>query len=196
LTIINRNFNEDLDNYLSKRKKGVQPFQKQKAFTPKEKPVVAKIQDFDDDDYYPKPKKKKKQYSFMSSIFRRRIPSEEEIEREVATLKKSERKELKAMEEDIKNVQDIEENVEETEEGLMSRFLKKLRGSRRKIEEEEDIEVKVEEPNQDLEEVKNAIRILHKWLEELPPDKLSQFKRSSDFEKYKDALKKLKMIKE
>lgn len=56
-------------------------------------------------------------------------------------------------------------------------------------------EVAVQEPSVEEQELREAIKILHKWIEKLDPDTLNQFKRSEDFEKYKSILKSLNMIK-
>lgn len=59
----------------------------------------------------------------------------------------------------------------------------------------EEDEVEVQEPSLQEQELREAIKILHKWIEKLDPDTLNKFKRSEDFEKYKSILKSLNMIK-
>ena len=90
------------------------------------------------------------------------------------------------------------EDVEEYEElpkkrSLMSRIFRRSP----KIEDEEYIESEEEQVKVDTEkeELKELVKILHRWIEKLPSDKINEFKRSSDFEKYKSGLKKLNMIK-
>jgi len=67
-----------------------------------------------------------------------------------------------------------------------------MRRSGREIPDEE---YESEEEEYTLDEIKQVLKVLHKWLEELPPDKKEQFKRSEDFVKYKEALHKLGLIK-
>ena len=48
---------------------------------------------------------------------------------------------------------------------------------------------------EEVEDLKEVVKILHKWIEKLPSDKINQFKRSDDFVKYKELLDKHGMIK-
>ncbi|MFT4311128.1 MAG: hypothetical protein ACMXX7_00720 [Candidatus Woesearchaeota archaeon] len=98
-----------------------------------------------------------------------------------------------------------EESYEDEEEfdelpkkkSLMSRIFRR----KPKYEEDEDDFEDDKEDEEELrideekEELKELVKILHKWIEKLPSDKINQFKRSPDFEKYKSGLKKLNMIK-
>lgn len=68
--------------------------------------------------------------------------------------------------------------------------------------EEEDVyfdESLVEEGDdsveEELQDLKETIKILHTWLEKLSPEKINQFKRSSDYERYKAALDRLDLLK-
>jgi hypothetical protein len=100
-------------------------------------------------------------------------------------------------ESEIEAIDEIEEELEERREGLLRRFFKKLRmRKRRRIEEDDEDYVEYDEPeNKDFEEIKEVIKITHKWLEELPPETIERFRRSEDFIRYKETLKRLGMIK-
>ncbi len=45
------------------------------------------------------------------------------------------------------------------------------------------------------EDVKDVLKIMHDWIEELPADKKKEFKQSEDFEKYKNLLDKMDLLK-
>ena len=64
---------------------------------------------------------------------------------------------------------------------------------------EEDVyaeeEVSTQNNSEEVEDLKEVIKILHRWIEQLPGDKINRFKRSDDFQKYKELLDKHGMIK-
>lgn len=104
-------------------------------------------------------------------------------------------------EQEIVKESSFEETTEEYEEpekklSLFSRIFRFNRVKEEDIDEyyddyqEENLEEQV-----GFEDYKEAIKILHKWVEKLPEKELKKFKTSSDFDKYKKALKKLGMIK-
>ena len=107
----------------------------------------------------------------------------------------------------IEDDADIEETVEvteETEEELdepvstpRRSLISWLFRRRPKYEEfdDEENEVMTADPENNEEDYREAIKILHKWVEKLDPHTLNQFKRSEDFGKYKEVLAKLKLIK-
>jgi len=100
-------------------------------------------------------------------------------------------------ESEIEAIDEIEDELEERREGLLRRFFKKLRMRKRKRleEDDEDEYLEYEEENKDFEEIKEVIKITHKWLEELPPETIERFRRSEDFIRYKETLRRLGMIK-
>lgn len=122
----------------------------------------------------------------LSSLLRKRIPDDEEIQKKAKT-----KKQIEEVEEDLEEVEEIED---ETEKESIMQKLKKIFAKKpsEDIYEEEQID---EEKKILDEDIKETIKILHRWLEQLPPDKLEQFKRSSDFVRYKELLRKLGMIK-
>jgi hypothetical protein len=149
------------------------------------------------------------------AFFRKRIPSDEEIikkehEKKVA----QERAEMKDDDENIQPHTQVVEEDDDFEEyenvqhkiesapkdkkegGFMSKLFNF--GSKKQEEHEDDNNqaMAMQQQQQNIEDLKETIKVLHRWLEKLPPDKISEFKRSPDFEKYKDGLRKLGLIKE
>ena len=97
-------------------------------------------------------------------------------------------------EEDFEN-QMNDEPVTAPKRSLISWLFRFKRKPKITEEDFDEVEIQEETPDVDLESCREAIKILHKWVEKLDPDTLNRFKRSEDFEKYKEALKNLKMIK-
>lgn len=129
----------------------------------------------------------------LSTILRRRIPDEEEIAREQKVRIKQEVEEI---EEEIEDIDEMEDELETEKESLFYK-LRRMFGGKAKEELYEEAEIQAAEQEQAIldEEVRETIKILHRWLEQLPPEKLEQFKRSSDFARYKELLRKFGMIK-
>lgn len=202
------NFNESLDDYLNKRRDN----------TKLSKNIFASIQGkrkkenrfFENEE-----KDNGPSLNFMIfSFFRKRIPSEEEEEKKEREKKtEKERAEMKdddgiqphtqvVEEDDYEDYEDVKHKIhtapkEKKEGGFMSRLFGLGSKKREEPEEEEEYEKEAEPSQQQtIEELKETIKVLHKWLEKLPPEKISEFKRSPDFEKYKDGLRKLGLIKE
>ena len=104
-------------------------------------------------------------------------------------------------ESEIEAIDELEDELEERRESVLKRFFKKLRlFNRSKVSDEGDLEDDYYEEDDfeeddSLDDIKDVIKITHTWLEQLPPETLDRFKRSEDFVKYKEVLKKLKMIK-
>lgn len=88
----------------------------------------------------------------------------------------------------------VEEPVATPKRSLISWLFKK---KNKKVQEDDwdEEEQIVETPSIQEQEYREAIKILHRWVEKLDPETLNQFKRSPDFEKYKEILKTLNMIK-
>lgn len=102
-------------------------------------------------------------------------------------------------EDDYEDYEDVQHKInsapkEKKEGGFMSKLFNF--GSKKKEQEEDDSSMELQVQRQNIEDLKETIKVLHRWLEKLPPDKISEFKRSPDFEKYKSGLKKLGLIKE
>ncbi|MGV8168687.1 MAG: hypothetical protein ACP5N3_01385 [Candidatus Nanoarchaeia archaeon] len=159
------------------------------------------------------------------SFFRRRIPDEQEVAKKEADKHKAEElasfeddgdvppevvaKQVQKAEQakpkiEVVEDDDFEDYEEEPEVNLASQkkkeggFMNKLFGFGNKKQEQDEQEqaMLAQQQQQSIEDMKETIKILHKWLEKLPPDKIYEFKRSPDFEKYKEGLRKLGLIKE
>jgi hypothetical protein len=88
----------------------------------------------------------------------------------------------------------VEEPVTAPRRSLIS-WLFRRRNKKPVVEDDWEEDEVVKEPSFEEQEYREAIKILHRWVEKLDHDTLNQFKRSPDFEKYKETLKKLNMIK-
>ena len=94
-------------------------------------------------------------------------------------------------------IEEIDEEIEELEEvreSLWTRFLRSMRSSRRSEAELRDDILDDVVPAIDTD-VKDVLKVMHKWLERLPSNDMNQFKRSEDFEQYKTILEKYDLIK-
>ena len=132
--------------------------------------------DKDREDFFSKVKKK------MKIKKKKELPEKVDLERE---------------EPKIEVVKETTPEEEEFEEDIKRPgFFQWLFGKTPSYEEEDVYEEEVEEEKSDeYEDIKQTIKILHKWLEKLPPEKINQFKRSEDFQKYKESLDRLGLIK-
>ncbi len=125
-----------------------------------------------------------------------------------------EKKKLADMEEaevDAQNVEDEYKNIEEMDEELdvpEPGFLEKLAsflGFGEKVPEDDYKDIEEFNPEQFAEEeseklmfeedVKEVLKITHKWIERLPAKKKKEFKDSEDFDKYKTLLDKMDLLK-
>ena len=95
-------------------------------------------------------------------------------------------------EEEVKEIEDIEREIDEKttkRKGLLSRIIDLFTFTYDEFEEdyfsEEDIK----------EELKKVIKIQHKWINKLGPEKIKEFKNSEDFFEYKEILEKYNLIK-
>lgn len=172
--IAGKNFNIDMDNYIKDRRS--------KEYSKDSKTIGERFSDFKDDVYEWK----------VFSLFKRRSG-----DRYVDDFEEDDEDYIEE-ETEIEAIDELEDELEERREGVLRRFFKKLRlaGRRRPVEEDfDEDEVLEEDDGADLDDIREVIKITHSWLEELPPETLNRFKRSEDFVKYKEVLKKLKMIK-
>ncbi len=129
----------------------------------------------------------------IRNMFRRRIPSEERRVREKIPEKDEE--EFSEMEDELGQIQEAEDELEQEREGVLRRFFRKLWFSDRQRIDDEEVAVEESQVMASDEETREVLKGLHKWLESLPQDKKAEFKKSEDFHKYKDLLKRLGMIK-
>ncbi|MEK6963971.1 MAG: hypothetical protein AABX70_06075 [Nanoarchaeota archaeon] len=100
------------------------------------------------------------------------------------------------IEHELKELQKEEERHHPKEQGFFSRLF----GKKQKEPSQEEIDAltanlpsEPEEPTLP-EDAKEAIRTLHRWLEQLPQKRLEEFKNSEDFQHYKEVLQKYGMV--
>ena len=188
INIAKQEFNADLDSYLDKKRS-------QRGFYDEiKKKLKKKDKEYARQSY---PSTSKPFYSSYTSMFRKRIPSDEEIADKVNKMDLEKKEKATAREEVEAEVEEMDEEAyEERQEGIVKRVLVSL-GLSRRMREDADEEEEVSGVNEinEREYLKDVIRTLHKWLEKLPPEQIRAFRNSEDFQKYKDALEKLGMIK-
>ena len=180
VVIIVKDFNDDMTQYLDKIYKGRPRSERKKKIKPHKMPEVSEEELYVE---YDEPKE-----GFFRRLFRRRprldIPEEDLPPEEV--------EKLGEMEEEIEEVDEEIEELEEVREGMIARFLRSMRMARRggptRDELLDDVVPVIDE------DVKETLKILHRWLERLPNDQLRAFKTSEDFGKYREVLEKYELI--
>jgi hypothetical protein len=200
---VNPAFNDDLDDYINSRKdKG--KLQKKAFFRIKKKQKnraqESQQLDLSEDDA---PEETKEVRFSVFSFFRKRIPDEEAVakqqeDKKAASIAASQNGKLQPetlVVEDDELEEDEQEMNDEPETKSSPSFIGKIFGGNRKKQDEEQ-QMLLQQQQQDIDDMKETIKILHTWLEKLPPEKIAEFKRSPDFEKYKAGLRKLGLIKE
>lgn len=211
--IVDAGFNDSLDDYLNKRRDKTKL---SKSFYSTIKSKKNKESPFGEDEHTSKGSSNWSAFS----IFRRRIPTDEEVMQKDHDKKVAqERAEMKDDDEDMVKVtpvmqqnkptvqddddfedyEDVQSKMssapkEKKEGGFMSKLFNF--SSKKDDNEREELAMQMQVQQQNIEELKETIKVLHKWLEKLPSDKISEFKRSPDFEKYKQGLRNLGLIKE
>ena len=103
------------------------------------------------------------------------------------------KQELEHMEENIEAINVEEQEVEEKHEGMMQRFFKKLNFS--KEHDAEDLEQEEIQEQDNDEDTKEFLKMIHTWITKLDPETQKEFKNSKDFELYTNMLKKHNLIK-
>jgi hypothetical protein len=153
---------------------------------------------------YKQPRLLSKLFSFRRGLIKEAERKEELSPQEMAKLKGMEddiedtEKEIVEKEEAVKDIKQEEEVLVQKREGMLTNFFSKMNVFKRRpmtTVETESVEYVKEEPVLD-QDVVEVIKICHKWLGELTPGKKRSFKASSDFQKYKDVLKKYGLIRE
>lgn len=183
-----KGFNRDMDRYLRTRKDSKFSLR----FGKKEKKVVI-----------PENVEVEDRQSFWSSLFKKKDPVIDE------DLTPAERLKLEAMERDIQKVDEAEEYdpahhdmYEERKASMWERFFQNMRlfKQRHRVEEEAEAiyaveDELVEEKAKVDEDVKEVIKITHKWLGRLSKRQKDEFMDSSDYEQYKAILVKYGLAK-
>jgi uncharacterized protein with von Willebrand factor type A (vWA) domain len=198
-----KDFNTELDTYLSKRKGNYSPsFFKRvddmfsKTFDDK----LPRINETSTTVYGDTSKKR----SWFSSFSRKKKTSdlmEEEIIAHESELSPSKKAELEELEHEVEDIEEESEVLETQKQTILGRFFASLFAKKQKdLDDEFDAEVDESQVRSALQEdpLKDETRIvlksLHKWISRLPPDQIEAFKRSPDFEQYKDLLDRYGLI--
>ena len=148
---------------------------------------------------YDKPKKK---FSLLS-LFSRGSRNPKEYEEDDEEQDAETREEMQEVEQEIETTDEESNEIEQKRAGLFERLFSFLNFGGRKNADDEDIpedkvreEVEKQEEQDTLyKETRETLKILHKWINRLPPQQIEAFKRSPDFQKYKNLLDKYNLIK-
>ncbi len=136
--------------------------------------------------------------SLLRIFFSRFFSSQEkkQILEEAEDLPPEVTKEVQETEEEIEYVDEEVDELENERESLLTRLFSLFRRAKtEEVDEEEIEEVELDENELLQKETREALRMIHKWIGRLPPDQINAFKRSPDFQKYKDILNKYNLIK-
>ncbi len=196
-----KDFNADLDNYLSQRRgESKSFFSKVDSFFPKSASEKVPSVSSTSSTVYDDGSKKQKRFLF---IFKRRSRTadkmEEEMEIHEKELTPEEKAELQSLEEEVREVDTEETLLEVEKQSAIARFFGMLFGKRGMNDDFEEInEEQVESAVQEdtlKDETRVVLKALHKWISRLPPDQIEAFRRSQDFEMYKSLLEKYGLVK-
>ncbi|MAE13482.1 hypothetical protein CMO92_02870 [Candidatus Woesearchaeota archaeon] len=182
-----KDFNKELGSYLGKRTEQKEsPFKRFKFMLQRdfEEEVPPDIKPGEIHVEYKKPFN----FSRLFSFGKKEVDDlEEEFPEEV--------EEIKEIEQEIDELEHVEEEVEERREGLIALLINKIRSlnkGEKELEEEFVEEVSKLTVDKDLKE---AFSIAHNWIEKLPPKKKDEFKKSPEFQRYKEILNNYGLIK-
>ena len=106
VNIAQSDFNKEIDGYIdNRRKKDYSPKKKKKSF---KDTFAPKGEDFFDgeEQYEEKPRR-----SFLSKLFSRRMPTEEEIEEQTSEMPEEDKEKLMEMEQDLKETQELDDEI-------------------------------------------------------------------------------------
>ena len=129
-------------------------------------------------------KEKKSFWNFFTDAFRTKMEEDEGMEPEEL------KEEAEEFEDEYQGLEGMEEEIEERKEGIFNKIARFFSTEKN---EPEIIEEVAEEFTLN-EDIREAFKVLTKWLEKLPEKELNKFKESEDFEKYKAVLRKYNMI--
>lgn len=202
--MIAKNFNDDMDEYLariygkdSRAKKGVEKQQPKKKPKPKKRKqayeeVPAEVSEEEVFVEYDDSKPGSNVFDWLADVFSAKRKDEGVPD----DLPENEARVLEEAEQEIEETDHQIHDLEEKRDSLWTKFLKSMRASRSSADDEgssddygDDLSVATTD-----EDVKDVLKLVHKWLEQLPPAKLNEFKQSEDFRKYKSVLEKYGLI--
>lgn len=205
-----RDFNDDmgvyLDNLHSRPDSESSSFFKKvdllipikKVFNPNFDRGVPKLSNAIESTVYDEDKKP----SFFSRIFEVFNSNSDlkSLEDDLEELPEDVREEVYEIEDELDDVETEVEELEEKRENLIKRFFSIFRSSRSDFPDEEiDFEhseaVELNPAEVLKTETRQTLKIIHKWISRLPPEQIDAFKRSPDFNRYKDLLEKYNLLK-
>ena len=204
MVIIAKNFNDDMDEYLARiygrdgrAKKGVETQQPKRPKPKKRKKqefeqVPAEVSEEEVFVEYDDTRPGSNVFDWLADVFSAKRKDEGVPE----DLPENEARVLEEAEHEIEETDEQIQDLERKRDSLWTKFLKSMRASRSSAEDDGSDgdyggEVSVASTDED---VKDVLKLVHKWLEELPPAKLNEFKQSEDFRKYKSVLEKYGLI--
>lgn len=192
-----RELNSELDDYLRKRLNGSQTsfFKKVDALIPRIR-SSEKVPDVHSTESTVVETKRK---SFFWWLFSSKHSSDE-IEDAIDDFPADVKEDVKAVEHQIEEVDAEVEDLEEEREGLLSRLFSVLFGKKESFDEEEvpldEVDAQIADEHRKLrDETRATLKLIHKWISKLSPEQIDAFKRSPDFERYKELLKRYDLIK-
>jgi hypothetical protein len=99
------------------------------------------------------------------------------------------------VDEEIKQREPEETDEVSPKKGFLSRIIDFFKITYDEYEEEQEQEYQSEEPVMINQDIKDIIKLQHKWINKLPKNEIKKFKESEDFQNYKYILEKYNLIK-
>lgn len=153
---------------------------------------VEKVPNFSEEEIYVEYEEPSGFKAWFTSLF---SPSRNQSDILDEDLPEEIREDLEGLEDEMEDIEEEIEDLEEKRENALVRFLNTMRLSRRRKQSPTKDELLEEVVPVIDEDVKETLKILHKWLERLPNHELRAFKTSEDFQKYRNILEKYDLIK-
>lgn len=196
-----KDFNADMDAYLSKRRGGDTSSSSSsfsftsitEIFSKKESANnVPSVNDLEPTVVESQPRR-----SWISRLFGSSSKNQQPFDEEDEDL-------VHQVEEVEHEIEDIDHQIEELEgrrQGFFAWLASLVRSKPNEVEEDEDLDPDLvaqtlQESQEELfEETKDVLKRLHVWISRLPPEQIEAFKRSPDFNAYKDLLDKYGLTK-
>ncbi len=206
----NKSFNKNMGSYLdkikeSKKNKEKKRFKLNLDWLKTEEEKVPEVKKGEVHIEYNRPSKWDKLFSFRRKIIKESNYNEDLSPEEMAKLKGMEddvedtEKAISKDEQRIEEIHDDEQVLVEKREGLLSNLFSKLKFKRTPMNDnisKDQIMGSAEEVHPKLDDdIKEAFKVAHKWIDQLTPAKKRSFKASKDFQTYKIALEKYGLIK-
>jgi hypothetical protein len=201
--IASNDFNKELKGYIGKRRSQARKGFKFK-FPSIEKKKSEQVQSADDGELRAKSKPRGigNVFSFRKKAINEAVDSENLTPEEMAKLRAMEddveetEKEIVENEKEVKELKHEEADLEAKREGMLGSIFSKINVFKKRQV------YTIEVPDEELEkepvldrEVVQVLKMMHKWLEELPDSKKRAFRQSPDFQKYKAVLEKYGLVK-